>query len=124
VGLPEFRGDGKRLVHVILELVWNAAAAVSGPENHIDLKVFQEGIPQEIVIEVRAAQPGVDLAGRDCMQNPVISTRGAPDAPGVGLAVVARIVEDYGGRLSIESNPVMGICVRARLPVAVEEPDR
>ncbi len=127
--LPAVPGSRDQLVQVFLNLVKNAAEAA--PEK--DAEIFLEtayrseihiAVPGKgshahlpLVVTVRDNGGGVSDDVRTRLFNPFVTTKAKGD--GLGLALVAKIVDDYGG--AIEFDSVSGRTeFRILLPVRTE----
>lgn len=107
--------DQDALVQVVTNLLDNAIKFAPGP---IGLIVREE--PEGAVLTVRDHGPGVDPAFLAAMFEPFVRgeaeltrrTRGT----GIGLALVAGLVGDLGGRVSARNAPNGGLEVRVVLP--------
>ncbi len=105
--LPTAQANHDALVQVVLNLLQNAADAVLGqPDAEIRLAAgFRPGlalgssggrpIPVPIQISISDNGPGIDPAIADSLFDAFVTTK--RDGHGLGLAVVARLVQDMGG---------------------------
>ena len=50
--------------------------------------------------------------------NPFFTTK--PAGVGLGLAIVAKIIDEHGGKITVESEPGKGTIFRVQLPTAVK----
>ncbi len=127
--LPPIHGNRDQLVQAFLNLIKNAAEAA--PEK--DAEIFLEtayrseihiAVPGKgshahlpLVVTVRDNGGGVSDDVRTRLFNPFVTTKAKGD--GLGLALVAKIVDDYGG--AIEFDSVSGRTeFRILLPVRTE----
>ncbi len=116
--LPPALGDRDQLVQVMLNLVKNAAEAITGsgvPGGEIVLTTaFQQGVwlagggAEErrhlpLVVGVRDNGPGIPADLRPHLFEPFVS--GKEGGGGLGLALVAKIVGEHGGLIDVESRP-------------------
>jgi signal transduction histidine kinase len=102
--LPTVRVDALQIEQVIVNLVRNAAEALSDAGRY-DGKVMIEAEragPDVIVIRVRDNGPGFDPDVVERASTPFTTTK--QDGLGLGLSLARSIIEAHGGRLSIESN--------------------
>jgi two-component system, NtrC family, sensor histidine kinase HydH len=67
----------------------------------------------EIAVIDRGA--GIDARLMDTIFNPFFTTK--PDGVGLGLAIVAKIVDQHGGKITVESEQGKGSIFRVFLPM-------
>ncbi len=123
--LPDVDGDRDLLVQVFLNLVKNAAEAVPAQGGEIRLVTqFQHGVrlrlPNSrervelpITVQVQDNGPGVSPEVAGHLFEPFVTTRRS--GSGLGLSLVAKIVNDHGGVVEFE-NLARGALFRVRLP--------
>ena len=125
--LPAAFADPAKMRHVFDNLLDNACKYVG--ENHpARVEVAGERRGGEVVYRVRDNGIGIDerqLARIFQLyhRSPNQTVGGvAQPGHGVGLAIVKRIVERHGGRISVESTPGRGSVFTVSLPVPAEAP--
>jgi PAS domain S-box-containing protein len=115
--LPPVFGDRVQLQQVVLNLVMNAAEAMSQipPEQRrITLRTHATDI--HIQVTVRDFGPGIDSAKLHDIWQPFFTTKDA--GLGIGLSVCTSIVQAHGGRIWAENNPDGGATFFFELPVS------
>jgi two-component system nitrogen regulation sensor histidine kinase GlnL len=125
--LPAVLGNRDLLIQALLNLIKNAAEAVSGDGGEIILASgFKPGVrlafpggPDRIdlplVIGVQDNGPGVPENLRAHLFDPFVTSK--VGGKGLGLALVAKIVGDHGGVIEFESEPGRTL-FRMLLPMA------
>lgn len=131
--LPPVWANRDQLVQVLLNLVKNAAEAVSQEDNQrpeITLSTgFQHGVRVAIpgsttrmdlplFVSVRDNGPGIPEDIRPHLFEPFVTSKA--QGSGLGLALVAKIVGDHGGLIEVDSRPGRTE-FRLHLPVITEE---
>ena len=114
----QVRGSSKRLGQVILNLVVNAADALTGqsdPLPRIDVSVETE--PDYGVVVVRDNGPGVPEDKRASIFEAFVTSKSSNGGTGLGLAVSQTIAEEHGGTLSLEASVGQGAVFKLRLPL-------
>lgn len=112
-----FAFDAELLERVVYNLLLNAAQA-SPPASTVTLKTRSaEGWVEFSVIDRGA---GIDAAHRESIFNPFFTTK--RDGVGLGLAIVARIIDEHGGKITVESESGAGSVFRVLLPIQSPEP--
>ncbi len=133
--LPPVLGNRDLLVQVLLNIVKNAAEALTEsahPSPAIGLRTaFQHGIrltapgAQErthlpLMVSVSDNGPGIADDIRPNMFDPFVTSK--PSGSGLGLALVAKIVSEHGGLIEVDSAPGRTE-FRLRLPMLTEDQD-
>jgi signal transduction histidine kinase len=111
--------DRVLLRQAIDNLLGNAAQAMpNGGELTITLRAERRDAREVVSIVISDTGEGMDTVVRDRALDPFFTTR--PTGTGLGLAVVARVVEAHRGQLSIESERNVGTRITLTLPVDVD----
>ena len=123
--LPRLEADGKQLGQVFLNLILNAVQAMpDGGQVRIGTTLRGAGggngagpLPAGAEVEVEIADdgPGIPAHLRDEIFKPFVTNKHR--GTGLGLSVSRRIVEDHGGRITVECPPGGGTTFRVVLPV-------
>jgi signal transduction histidine kinase len=111
-----FAFDPQLIERVVYNLLLNAAQA-SPADAAITLKTKQVDGYAEIAVIDRGS--GVEPAHRESIFNPFFTTK--REGVGLGLAIVAKIVDEHGGRIALESEPGVGSVFRVLLPIDAPE---
>jgi len=122
--VPEIMADEHLCERIFVNLIQNAFQAMDaspdGPEKVLTLSVAPEtcGGRAGVGIAVEDTGPGVPPEAREQIFNPFFTTK--KDGVGLGLAVVAKFVDDHRGSIKLEKNPRPGARFRIFLPAAPE----
>lgn len=109
--IPPFPLDAELMGRVIFNLLVNAAEA-SPPDGAVTIKTRPVDGAVEISVIDRGA--GIDPEHRENIFNPFFTTK--PDGVGLGLAIVSKIVDQHGGKMTVESELGRGSVFRIFLP--------
>ncbi len=115
---PPLRADPDRLLQVLLNLLSNAAKFVPDSGGRVDLRLHRQD--KLLTVEVQDNGPGIPpeqqtLVFEKFRQGGSASHR--PQGTGLGLPISRRIVEHFGGRLWLRSEPGQGACFGFDLPL-------
>jgi len=117
--LPSVRGNESRLGQVFLNLLLNAAQAISEGaegENTIEVRAWAE--LAGVMVEVRDTGEGTPPENLERIFDPFFSTKPVGVGTGLGLAISHGIITAMKGELSVESTVGKGTCFLVRLPTA------
>jgi two-component system nitrogen regulation sensor histidine kinase GlnL len=130
--LPPVWGNRDQLVQVILNLVKNAAEAVTDAAQHnpeiVLTTAYQHGmrlavpgsterVELPLTVMVRDNGPGIPEDILPHLFDPFVSSKAAGN--GLGLALVAKLMGDHGGLIEVDSRPGRTE-FRLHLPVLTE----
>ncbi len=115
--LPPVLGNRDQLVQVLLNLVKNAAEAITEQSDQGEITLmtaYQHGVrlvmpgtqmrvDLPLVVTVRDTGPGIPADLRENLFDPFVTTK--PTGSGLGLALVAKIIGEHGGLIEVDSRP-------------------
>jgi PAS domain S-box-containing protein len=109
----ELQGDRQRFLQLFINLLTNACDA-SRPGDEVEVSATRED--SRVRIEVRDRGEGIpqDLCNR--VFEPFFTTKRPGEGTGLGLPMVYKIIEDYGGSIKLDSKSGAGTRVIVRLP--------
>jgi PAS domain S-box-containing protein len=116
------RVRGARIAQVALNLILNAAQALTAgrAENRITVRTRRDG--DRALLEVCDNGPGVDPKIASRIFDPFFTTREGSGGTGLGLWLARSIVDEEGGKLTFHDAPGGGACFVVDLPAATTPP--
>jgi len=115
--LPTVRADRDRLLQVLMNLLSNAAKFLPDEGGHVNLRLRAE--EAGVTVEVQDNGPGVPPDQQQRIFEKFHQGGDAANRPpgtGLGLPISRRIVEHFGGRMWLRSEPGQGACFAFFLP--------
>jgi signal transduction histidine kinase len=110
--LPPIPIDPELMEQVFLNLIANASEA-SAPDAPVIIATSETDGQAEVAVIDRGC--GIPPDKIDTIFNPFVTTK--QTGVGLGLAIVSKIVDGHGGKISVESQPGDGSTFRVRLPL-------
>jgi PAS domain S-box-containing protein len=119
-GLFSVDGDRVQLQQVLLNLILNAAEAMSSVEEGArELLISTEQDQAGALVAVRDSGPGIDPAHLDRLFDAFYTTKSG--GTGMGLSICRSIIDAHGGKLWAEANEPRGATFQFTLPDAERE---
>ena len=110
--VPPVRFDAELMERVIANLLVNAAQA-SPPGGVVTVKTLSNHNEVEVAVIDRGS--GIDPKNIENIFNPFFTTK--TDGIGFGLAIISKILDEHGGRITVESTLGEGSVFRVFLPL-------
>jgi signal transduction histidine kinase len=119
-GLPPVSLDPHQLQQVLVNLLLNARDAMpDGGRLQLILKQSADAGWQ--LLEVRDSGVGIAPEHISKLFDPFFTTKDPGRGTGLGLAIAARIIESFGGKITVQSRVGQGSCFTICLPVAMRD---
>jgi len=112
--LRPFSFDADLMEHVFFNLLLNATQAMPGGGT---LRVATSCSDGQVETAVSDTGAGIAPENLESIFNPFFTTKA--DGVGLGLAIVSKIVDDHGGKITVASRVGSGATFRISLPVSV-----
>ena len=106
--------DDRHAQDAVLTNVVRNAADATGRTGHVEVRASRDG--DHLRLEVRDDGPGMAPAVLQRIFEPFFTTKPPGKGTGLGLPISARIVEKFGGSITVECPPAGGTVVRITLP--------
>jgi signal transduction histidine kinase len=114
VDAPRVHARAGELKEVLVNLLENARAALDGG-GEVRISAAETGGGQWLHIDVADTGEGIPADSLSRIFEPQFSTKSS--GTGLGLAIVRRLVESWGGEVTVDSTPGEGTTVHLRLRV-------
>jgi C4-dicarboxylate-specific signal transduction histidine kinase len=121
-GLPEIQADRQLCEQVFVNLITNAFQAMEGQDASLDATLRLSIAPEVsngesgVCVTVEDSGPGVPPELREQIFNPFFTSK--KDGVGLGLSIVAKIVDDHRGAIRLDSDTTHGARFRLFFPQA------
>lgn len=112
-------GDAPRLEQVVMNLLVNAAQAITSgrhQDHEVHVRVRAEG--ELGVLSVRDTGAGIPPEVQPRIFDPFFTTKPQGEGTGLGLAICHGLVSSLGGRIDFESTVGAGTTFHVRLPLS------
>ncbi len=117
--MPEVMVDPESIHRAVLNLATNAIDACDGQEQaRVTVSSRFNNAESRVLIHVEDNGAGIAPEDVENIFNVFVSGKGSRGT-GLGLSVTQKIVEEHGGRISVESEPGSGSRFEIDLPAAV-----
>ncbi|MEM7259715.1 MAG: HAMP domain-containing sensor histidine kinase, partial [Pseudomonadota bacterium] len=71
-----------------------------------------------VVVRIRDYGPGISAENHQRVFEPFYTTKAVGQGTGLGLPMVYSLIKEHGGRISIDTSVVNGVCFEVSLPAA------
>jgi two-component system NtrC family sensor kinase len=119
--LPPVKGNAARLQQVFLNLIQNAAQAMTPEGGEVRLKVRTSRDRRQVLSEVIDRGCGIRKEDLSKIFDPFFTTKGRNEGTGLGLSICYSIVSEHGGKMEVESEVGKGSVFRVILPAIREK---
>jgi len=114
--IPPITCSPSQINQVFLNLINNAAQATAAGKGVIQLTTRREG-PGHVAVEVADNGKGIPPEVLPKIFDPFFTTKEVGKGTGLGLSIVYKIVEQHGGRISVDSTVGVGTRFTVVLPL-------
>jgi len=107
--------DPRRIQHVLINLILNAAQAME-KGGELKITAFRQVNNGEVCIQVQDTGTGISEENLLKIFDPFFTTKDVGKGSGLGLSVCHGIIEQHGGRIEVSSTPGKGTTFSLFLP--------
>jgi C4-dicarboxylate-specific signal transduction histidine kinase len=117
-GIPQALTDEQSCEQVFINLILNAFQAMEGEGGKLSLTITPQssGGVEGVVVSVQDTGSGVPPKLREQIFNPFFTSK--KEGVGLGLSIVAKIIDDHRGWIRLEKDSARGANFRVFLPAA------
>lgn len=113
--IPDITCASSQINQVFLNLVTNAVQAMPGERGTLTLGTRREG--DGVAVEVQDDGSGIPADVLSRIFDPFFTTKEVGKGTGLGLSISYKIVQQHGGKISVESTPGSGTRFTVWLPL-------
>jgi two-component system NtrC family sensor kinase len=116
--LPPAAVDGERLIQAFMAIMLNAADAMERGGALRIRTAAHDAHPDEVMVEFADSGTGIPPEALEKIFEPFYTTKPPGRGTGLGLTICFGIVEENGGRITVDSQPGQGTTFRIYVPRA------
>ncbi|MFT3859486.1 MAG: ATP-binding protein [Aquabacterium sp.] len=116
-GMPEVECLPSEINQVVLNLLVNAAQAITRERGTITVRTGHDAAADQVWIEVEDDGTGIPKENLSRIFDPFFTTKPVGKGTGLGLSLSYGIVQKHNGHIEVRSEPGHGTCFRVTLPV-------
>jgi PAS domain S-box-containing protein len=119
--VPQVDANDSRLGQVFLNLIINAAHAIppgNYDANEIRISTAVDPLTNRVVVSIKDTGTGIPLEVRPRLFTPFFSTKPVGVGTGLGLAISHRIITQFGGTITYDTEVGKGTEFHISLPIA------
>ena len=109
------RGHAGQINQVLMNLLTNAAQALSGREDSV-ITIETRGDPDGVEVKIKDNGPGISPEVLPRIWDPFFTTKDVGEGTGLGLSIVHELVERHGGTIEVETRVGEGTTFTVKLP--------
>jgi CheY-like chemotaxis protein len=119
-GLPQVFADGYQVQQVLLNLVINAEQAMLSAKGSgtLVVRTWHDAEQESVVVEINDDGPGIPEEVQSKIFDPFFTTKEVGKGTGLGLTVAYAIVQEHGGHIRLDSQPLAGASFFVELPIS------
>jgi signal transduction histidine kinase len=126
LGAPgRVRGHAGQINQVFMNLLTNAAQALSGRDN-ATITIETTGDAESVVVKVRDNGAGIPPEVLPRIWDPFFTTKDVGEGTGLGLSIVHELVERHGGTIAVDTKLGEGttftVTLPRQIPVSLRKP--
>ena len=119
--LPLIQGDPNQIKQVFMNMMVNAAEAMSEQGGTLTITTEINPDRSSIVVFFKDTGPGIPPAIQSKIFDPFFTTKDVGKGTGLGLSTSYGIVQSHHGTIEVESAPVKGTAFKIILPITFEK---
>ena len=118
--LPPVQADIQQLNHLFMNIVLNAAQAMSG-HGRLKIETYKIAGRDRLGVEISDSGPGIPKDVIAHIFDPFYTTKEEGEGTGLGLSLAYGIVKNHGGSITARNHPAGGAVFTTELPIASQE---
>ena len=116
--IPILRGDPVLLQQAFMNMLINSAQAIEDKGIiKVECKPISAGMGRQIMVSISDNGCGIPEEDLPRLFDPFFSTKKAEDGTGIGLSLAYWIIQDHGGRITVDSAFGSGTTITIFLPM-------
>lgn len=119
--LPLIQGEPNQLKQVFMNMMVNAAEAMSDKGGSLTIETGVIHDESSIFISFKDSGPGIPPAIQSKIFDPFFTTKGVGKGTGLGLSTSYGIIQSHHGTIDVESELGKGTTFRIVLPISLEK---
>jgi signal transduction histidine kinase len=109
------RGHAGQINQVFMNLLTNAAQALSGRDSSV-ITIETRGDPDGVEVKIKDNGPGIPAEVLPRIWDPFFTTKDVGEGTGLGLSIVHELVERHGGTIEVDTRVGEGTTFTVKLP--------